>query len=492
MDDSATYRLGDELGRGALGRVVRVHDEGTGAVLAGKILHRSHHADQRAVARFEAEARLLVGLEHRNLAHVVGLREIAGERVLLMELIDGPSLAEVIANAATPGGSITPERACAIVRGIAAGLGAAHRAGLVHRDLKPANVLLTGEGEPKIVDFGMARATSFAGVEPGAFAIAGTPDYMAPESMDPLAVDARSDLYALGCILHELLTGHPPYSGATAFAVLEAHRDAPIPSKFPDSTPPEVARLVGWLLAKSPADRPQSAQAVERALSGAGPGTALVVRDSRALARAGACPECGAELIAEVAVCLGCGAEQVRLVPGNCSIFITGPGQVGAKIATGPRQRLIDWLRVNPSLGLDPKPLAEKALRLPFVLATGIAEGSARDLCAALGSLGLDAEARRGGRFALPGVRKKAWLLSGRIAAIGATMAWVIFKSIAAFPLIAVGIAAGTLGGGWYLAGRKAALASKPEHAALPPAVGRAGGPAHRRGTGDRRGPPSG
>lgn len=136
-----TWSLGAELGRGALGRVVRVQGS-DGRTLAGKLLHRSLEGEPRARARFEAEARLLTGVSHPNLVGIHGLVEIGGERVLLMDLVDGPTLATLVAREAP----LHLERAVALVRGIAAGLTEAHRQGLVHRDLKPANVKITPDG----------------------------------------------------------------------------------------------------------------------------------------------------------------------------------------------------------------------------------------------------------------------------------------------------------------------------------------------------------
>src|SRR5262249_15935351 len=154
-------------------------------LLAGKLLHGSHRRDPAAAARFRDEARLCARLRHPNVVAVEGVTEIDGEQVLLMELVEGPSLAHVIARQAPlPLHQLLP-----LASGIAQGLALAHDAGIIHRDLKPQNILLTPDGIPKIADFGMARASSFAGVSGGAFTVLGTPDYMAPESLDPLAVD---------------------------------------------------------------------------------------------------------------------------------------------------------------------------------------------------------------------------------------------------------------------------------------------------------------
>ena len=451
-----SWELGEAIGAGALGSVVRVRNRGTGEVLAGKILHASNRDDPGAVARFEREAELLHRLDHPNLVSVHGVETIEGEQVLLMELIDGPSLAQLIARE----GPLPESRVVAIGGGIAAGLQAAHRAGLIHRDLKPANVLVADGDVAKIVDFGLARATSFAGVDRRSYALVGTPDYMAPESSDPLAVDPRSDLYALGCILYEMTTGHPPHTGATPFAVLQAHIEAPVPELPAGPERSEsLARLVRALLAKSPADRPQSAAQVANDLARV---QTLAVVSARQVDRAGRCAQCGAPLLERIAVCFTCGMEQVTMEAGACSVWVTGPGKTTHKLDSGLRQSLLEWIRSSGQLRLDPAPLEREVPRLPFLLASGVAEGTARRLVSAVRALGLTAEWREGHRFALAEMRRKAWSLSGRVLAVCVGSAF-IFNQILATPSLllvaAFAVPIVSVVSGWRLAGRPAARA---------------------------------
>ena len=429
MPRADALTLGAELGRGALGRVVRV--EGGDRPLAGKILHRSHRADPRAVARLEAEAHLLEGVRHPNLVGTHGLVELDGERVLLMDLVDGPSLATVIARDAPLG----PDAAAALARGIAAGLAEAHRAGLVHRDLKPANVLVASDGAPRIVDFGLARATALTGVAAGDLVVVGTPAYMAPESLDPMAIDARSDLYALGCILFELLTGRPPFEGPTSVAVLEAHRRAPVPEV---PAPPDLARLVRWLLAKSPADRPQSAAVVERALADRG----LPAPVAGAAAR-GACVACGAPILREVPVCFACRAAQTVVAAGAHTVFVVGPGASTHKLDAHLRERLLAWLRARPELGLAPASLEKEVPRVPFTLVTGIDAASAEALVDALAGLGLEARAVDGGRFALPAIKAKGRAMGGRYAGVALVSFAGGFHALGLLALPVIGVVGG-------------------------------------------------
>jgi hypothetical protein len=416
------YRIGRDLGSGAIGRVVEVHGD-DGRVWAGKILHDSQRADDRARRRFEAEARLLTGVVHPNLIGVEGLVHIDDQAVLLMELVAGSDLAHLIAAEAP----LPAERVLAIGRGVAAGLAEAHRAGLVHRDLKPANILLAGDGSPKVADFGLARAASFASSDPDAAAVAGTPDYMAPESIDPLAIDGRSDLYALGCILCELATGAPPYRGATALAILAAHRSEPVPAF--EALPEALRRTIRWLLAKSPADRPQSATEAEAALANIGAtetaAGALIARsplEATGLASSRRrCAQCGASGPPMVRVCFACGQPQLELASGPMTVFVTGPGEHAHKLDAALRQRLLEWISRNPALGVDAAVLAKEVPRIPFALVCGIDEESAKALAPALRALGLQTEVLRGGRFALREVRTKGWTLAKRIAVIGGT-----------------------------------------------------------------------
>jgi hypothetical protein len=460
--------LGEEIGHGALGRVVRVRDPQTGEVRAGKILHDSNRDDPGAVARFAREAELLHELHHPNLVAVHGIETIDGQQVLLMELIDGPSLAQLIAR----DGTLPEARVVAIGKGIAAGLQAAHRAGLVHRDLKPANVLLAPGDAPKIVDFGLARATSFAGVDRRSFALVGTPDYMAPESADPLAVDPRSDLYSLGCILYEMTAGLPPFGGATPFAVLQAHIAQPVPEL---ASAPErseaLVRLIRALLAKSPADRPQSAAQVATDLAAV---HALVGAAPAGLERAGTCARCGAPLIQRVPVCFACGMEHAATEAGRCAVWVTGPGKLTHKLDSGLRQKLLDWIGASPSLGLDAAALAREVPRLPFVLVAGVNEASARRLTSSMQALGLVAEWREGNRYSLPEIRRKAWSLTGRMLAIAAA-SMTMFSQLFRFPTLIVAAIAlvplGAVTGGWRMAGRPAARLRGTAALGLPPAL---------------------
>ncbi len=421
--------MGEEIGVGAIATVVRISEVPPGRTFAGKILHPRHDRDEAARGRFQREAELASRLRHENLVAVYGIYEVEGRTALLMELVEGETLAARIARR----GRLPEDEVVALARGIAAGLAYAHKSGIVHRDLKPANILLatTPQGVvPKIADFGMARAASFADADKRALTVLGTPPYMAPECLEPLAVDPRTDLYALGCIIHEMATGAPPYGGATPFAVLEAHRSAPIPELPADYGEP-LRRLTRQLLAKAPGDRPQSASAVVEALSAAARHDCPLVAVGSALpagidpddVASGRCAGCGAEVLQEVRLCFVCGLPQVVVEPGPMSVFVVGPGRLSNKLDSERRRRLLQWLEANAAVGLDPTPLRRRIPRIPFPLITGVSEESARTLMASLERLDVHAEFRRGGRFAHEGLLRNGLRLTGRkLTLVGAVL----------------------------------------------------------------------
>ncbi len=434
--------LRDEIGVGAVATVVRAVDRGTGHVYAVKLLHERNARDPMAARRFARESELARTLRAPNIVGVYGSIVLDGRAALLMELVEGPTLAEVIGVDAP----LAPLRLLRLARDIASGLAVAHAGGVIHRDLKPANVLIARVDADvelaKIADFGMARATSFAGVDREAMTVLGTPDYMAPETLDPLAVDPRTDLYALGCIMLEMATGRPPFSAPTPFAVLEAHRTQPAPA-LPDRYGAGVCELVRGLLEKQPSDRPHAASAVVEVLDAAierlrcgdaaSPPTrtrALALarpRDLLDAAVSGRCARCGAPIVVGVRVCLECGLLRVCVEPGYWSVFVTGPGELGDKLSNTLRDRLLTWVRANPDSGLGEGSLGERIPRLPFALVLRISEQSARALAASLCSLGLIAEARPGGRLAHGGMMEKMFRIGAR-------------RSKVALPLLVLGL----------------------------------------------------
>jgi len=250
------YQLENLIGAGGQGEVWRAVDTLLGRPVAVKLLRAAYAQDPDAVARLRGEARQAGSLSHPAIAWIQDFRDECqpDPPYLVMELIDGPSLATVLAD-----GPLDPVRAMDLIAQIAAGLHAAHQAGVVHLDVKPANLVIDPLGNVKITDFGVAScATSVATTT----VVTGTPAYLAPERAGGGPGTPAVDLYALGIVGYECLTGHPPYTG-TPQELAMAHRDALLPP-LPDTVPAEAARLIGELTAKNPDARPASAHDVSR------------------------------------------------------------------------------------------------------------------------------------------------------------------------------------------------------------------------------------
>ncbi|MFF3918638.1 serine/threonine-protein kinase [Streptomyces sp. NPDC001852] len=253
------YQLQERLGRGAMGEVWRAADQLLGRPVAVKLLCAEDAADAE---RFRLEAQTAGRLNHPNVVGMYDFGSHQGRLYLVMELVEGWSLAQD----RSLRGVLAPQDAAAVVAQVAAGLAAAHRQGVVHRDVKPANVMLTGDRTAKVADFGIARfADEAAGSLTVTGKILGTADYLAPERALGRPAQPASDVYSLGCVLYELLTGRPPFRGATSLAVVQQHVDAvpPPPVRLRPGTPQPLSDYVLRLLAKDPAHRPTAQQAAD-------------------------------------------------------------------------------------------------------------------------------------------------------------------------------------------------------------------------------------
>jgi serine/threonine protein kinase/Tol biopolymer transport system component len=258
------YQVQELIGAGGMGEVYRARDTRLGRDVAIKILPHVFSTDSERTARFEREARLLAALNHPHIGAIHGLEESDGVRALVLELVEGETLAERIARGPVP---IT--EALQIARQIAEALDAAHEKGIVHRDLKPANIKITPDGLVKVLDFGLARASAGDGSGPdltksptitvGATdkaVILGTAAYMSPEQARGKPVDKRTDIWAFGCVLFEMLTGKPAFPGDTVSdtiaAILEREPDW---SALPAATPTPIRRLLERCFEKDPRRR---------------------------------------------------------------------------------------------------------------------------------------------------------------------------------------------------------------------------------------------
>ena len=256
------YEVTALIGEGGMGRIWRAHHTALKRDDALKVLPDAFVADPERLARFRREAQVLASLNHPNIAHVYGLEDVDGFKALVMELVDGPTLADRIAQ-----GPIRVDEALSIARQIAEALEAAHEQGIIHRDLKSANIKVRPDGTVKVLDFGLAKAMDpAAAMSPGlsqsptittpamtqAGVILGTAAYMAPEQARGKPADKRSDIWAFGCVLFEMLTGRRAFDGEevsdTLAAVLRAEADQ---NALPAATPASVRRLLRRCLEKN-------------------------------------------------------------------------------------------------------------------------------------------------------------------------------------------------------------------------------------------------
>ncbi|MDO5628241.1 MAG: protein kinase [Mobilicoccus sp.] len=257
------YTLGERIAVGGMGEVWEATDQVLGRIVAIKLLSPAL-ADQSGFAeRFREEARNTAALSHPNIAAVYDYGEDAGANWLVMELVKGEPLSAIL----TEQGALTPERTIAIVAQAALALQAAHDRGVIHRDVKPANILVRPDGAVKLTDFGIARATDAAPITRTG-EVMGTAQYISPEQATGQKVSPASDIYALGCVAHEMLTGRRAFDEGSPVATAMAHVTSP-PPELPASVPEPLASVVMACLAKDPAHRPGSAKEVADALRGA-------------------------------------------------------------------------------------------------------------------------------------------------------------------------------------------------------------------------------
>jgi len=251
------YQIIEELGRGGMGKVYKALDKEINAKIALKLIKPEIAADRDTIERFRNELRTARDISHKNICRMYDLGREAGNYYITMEYVSGEDLKDMIRMS----GQLGVGTAVSIARQIAEGLSAAHGRGVVHRDLKPANIMIDRNGVVRIMDFGIARSTKGKGLT-GVGVMIGTPEYMSPEQVEGKDVDHRSDIYSLGIILYEMLTGRVPFEGDTPFTVGVKHKSErpEEPNKLNAQIPDDLNRLVLRCLEKDRSRRYQSAQ----------------------------------------------------------------------------------------------------------------------------------------------------------------------------------------------------------------------------------------
>lgn len=341
------YRLDSVLGRGGMAVVWRGVDTRLDRPVAVKVLDGAALAESGGVQRFHQEARTVARLTDPHVVSVYDVGSDGDRHYLVMELVHGESLAALLAN-----GPLPVRRAVEIAAQVCEALGAAHVAGVVHRDVKPGNILIDDKGRVKVCDFGIARLVGAAQPQLTAVgAMIGTSQYMAPEQVSGGPVDARTDLYALGCVLYTMLAGVPPFQGEAAISVAWQqlhHEPEPIAVRRPE-VPAPLAALVDRLLAKDPGDRPGSAAQVRAALVG--------------VARTGAVTDPGVDPAA------GAGTSAVA---DPTTAVLAGTGRSGAEARTAAVTRATAAVstptRTLPAISEDVPPPHEWRSRPPWAL----------------------------------------------------------------------------------------------------------------------------
>lgn len=362
------YQILEPLGSGGMATVYKAYEPSLDRTVALKVIRAGFAEDPDFAARFRREAQAVAKLEHPNIVHVYAFEETDGRLYLAMQYLEGGTLKDRIAQL-SPGERAPWPEAASIVSQVAEALSYAHEQGVVHRDMKPSNIMLTGSGRAVVTDFGIAKIVGTAALTQTGVGI-GTPEYMAPEQGAGTKIDHRADIYALGVVAYELLTGRVPFTADTPFAVVAAHmRDPlPLPTTLNPAIPGGAERALLKALAKDPTQRfataPEFAAALGDGLRGV---AAPVMKASQPIAVARPRPLLRPPVVAAIgAAALVVIAATGALVGGAFSRV--EPSGVPAAAAASPSPTPTATLATatpSPSPSLTPTPSATPPHKVP-------------------------------------------------------------------------------------------------------------------------------
>ena len=357
------YALGEMIGTGGMADVFIGDDTRLNRKVAIKVLRRDLARDPSFVARFRKEALAAGGLNHSGIVSVYDSGEENNSPYIVMELITGESLRQLLQK-----GLIPQARALEIVEGILQALEYSHKEGIVHRDIKPGNIMITDSGDIKVMDFGIARATDDIGATmTNTWNVVGTAQYLSPEQATGEMADGRSDLYSLGCLMYELLTGRPPFTGDTPVSIAYQHVSSPITpaSQVKPGLSTDIDRMLEVVLSKDPNNRYQDATAMLADLQRVIKGEPVTTKIQKVFPRRKLISTMSA--IIAVVVLVGAGV----FFSSESSAPLTVPNVVG--LTEVEARALLSNFNVNISTAPDPRiPIDRVASQIP--LATTNAE----------------------------------------------------------------------------------------------------------------------
>ncbi|MBI4818004.1 MAG: serine/threonine protein kinase [Deltaproteobacteria bacterium] len=441
------YRTEELLGRGSIATVLRARDELRGQSVVLKAIDPLRSKDQISKQRLRRELEVLTKVAHPGVARVLGLEVIAGSDVLVLEYVEGETLAERLLR-----GHLGVEEALGVTTRLCEALEACHKVGVIHRDVKPANIVLHPDRGPVLLDFGMAWFTS-AMTLTRTGALVGSPRYVAPELFESGHGDERVDVFGVGAVSYEMLTGRPLRIEDTIAEIARGGRAPPSPRSLVHEIPRSVERAVLRATAARPELRTFTVAELARSLRGE--------VSERALETSVACPSCGSARIVDLPFCPGCGATaEWKIQPGGFAVDVLDVED--AEVAW-------QWLERRHGEALEGRGRS-RLRRPPLPLAVGVSEASAEALVAEAARSGVRAEVVRSGAFGPPlrlPIPRPAEIFAAAAAHLSSVMAVAAAGSMLGAPAWSLRtlpfLASAALVGLWLKAMRKPVLNTASE-----------------------------